>query len=223
MNKTKIEWCDYTWNPITGCTTGCSFCYARKIAMRFDGHFKPTFHPDRIVKAQKMFDRWNKDGESHRIFVGSMGDLFDPHVKWTWLEELYKIFWKNPRQKFIVLTKQPENYIAKFEKPMPSNVWVGVSAGEKEGTQKRISYLKALPIFHRFISFEPLLFDVASEGLNLCDIDWLIIGAQTNPHVLPQKKWVERIIFEARKRQIPIFLKNNLEWPNKIQEYPYGN
>lgn len=35
--KTKIEWCDATWNPITGCLHGCDYCYARKIAKRFGG------------------------------------------------------------------------------------------------------------------------------------------------------------------------------------------
>lgn len=35
MNKTKIEWCDRTWNPVTGCLHGCEYCYARRIAKRF--------------------------------------------------------------------------------------------------------------------------------------------------------------------------------------------
>lgn len=35
MNKTKIEWCDATWNPVTGCLHKCEYCYARKIANRF--------------------------------------------------------------------------------------------------------------------------------------------------------------------------------------------
>jgi len=35
MNKSKIEWCDMTWNPITGCLHGCEYCYARGIARRF--------------------------------------------------------------------------------------------------------------------------------------------------------------------------------------------
>lgn len=35
MNKTKIEWCDSSWNPITGCLYKCEYCYARKIATRF--------------------------------------------------------------------------------------------------------------------------------------------------------------------------------------------
>lgn len=38
MNETKIEWCDATWNPVTGCLHGCKYCYARRIAERFGGH-----------------------------------------------------------------------------------------------------------------------------------------------------------------------------------------
>lgn len=37
MNKTKIDWCDSTWNPVTGCFHGCEYCYARGIAKRFGG------------------------------------------------------------------------------------------------------------------------------------------------------------------------------------------
>lgn len=35
MKKTKIDWCDSTWNPVTGCLHGCAYCYARRIAERF--------------------------------------------------------------------------------------------------------------------------------------------------------------------------------------------
>jgi len=37
MNKTKIEWCDMTWNPVTGCLHNCPYCYARRMANRFKG------------------------------------------------------------------------------------------------------------------------------------------------------------------------------------------
>ena len=53
---TKIEWCEESWNPITGCSPvseGCEHCYARRIAQRLKGRygypqddpFKVTFHP----------------------------------------------------------------------------------------------------------------------------------------------------------------------------------
>ncbi|OPZ23313.1 MAG: Phage protein Gp37/Gp68 [Lentisphaerae bacterium ADurb.BinA184] len=32
MNATNIEWCDRTWNVITGCRHGCPYCYARRAA-----------------------------------------------------------------------------------------------------------------------------------------------------------------------------------------------
>lgn len=40
MNKTKIDWCDSTWNPVTGCFHDCEYCYARGIAERFGGKQK---------------------------------------------------------------------------------------------------------------------------------------------------------------------------------------
>ena len=40
MNKSGIEWCDHTWNPITGCRHGCSYCYADKMSLRFCGNIK---------------------------------------------------------------------------------------------------------------------------------------------------------------------------------------
>lgn len=43
MNKTKIDWADASWNPVTGCLHGCEYCYARKIAERFGSKQMPIF------------------------------------------------------------------------------------------------------------------------------------------------------------------------------------
>lgn len=56
MNKTKIEWCDSTWNPITGCLNGCEYCYARKQARRFSGDIRLNKRSDQI-KATMHFDK----------------------------------------------------------------------------------------------------------------------------------------------------------------------
>ena len=40
MNKTSIDWCDFTWNPVTGCRRGCPYCYARALARRFTGDIR---------------------------------------------------------------------------------------------------------------------------------------------------------------------------------------
>lgn len=60
--KTKIDWCDSTWNPVTGCLHGCEYCYARRIAERFGGttpqigkidHFK-VHHP--FDEAKRLYE-----------------------------------------------------------------------------------------------------------------------------------------------------------------------
>ena len=51
MNKTKIEWCDYTWNPVVGCKTGCDYCYAERMNKRFKwikDWKEPEFFPERL-------------------------------------------------------------------------------------------------------------------------------------------------------------------------------
>ena len=40
VNKSKIEWCDHTYNPITGCRHGCHYCYAKTMADRFSGNVR---------------------------------------------------------------------------------------------------------------------------------------------------------------------------------------
>ena len=221
MNKTKIEWCDYTWNPITGCTAGCPYCYARKIAVRFAGHFRPTFHPDRLgglsdVKRPK------------RIFVGSMGDMFDPLVKNKWrvaaFQEMGRVKWHT----YFILTKQPQNIsdIGILDR-YGLTVYFGVTITGPQD-KWRIDKLKEMtpPLMasgrpmqlKRFISFEPLLEDAGLVDLN--GIDWVIVGQQTKPDIPAMGFWIEPIIKKAKQKEIPIFLKNNLKWYEKIQEFP---
>ena len=52
------------------------------------------------------------------------------------------------------------------------------------------------------------------------NLDWIIIGAQTNPYRPPKPEWVQFIIDEARLSDIPLFLKDNLRWAETIQEWP---
>ncbi len=52
MINSRIDWCDSTWNPISGCLHGCEYCYARDIAHRFGGWTDSDgdTHHDEILK-----------------------------------------------------------------------------------------------------------------------------------------------------------------------------
>lgn len=122
---TKIEWCDVTWSPVTGCSSiseGCQNCYAKKMAQRFKGRFgyprddpfKPTIHLNRMERYPR-----SKNG-GKRIFVSSMGDLFHDKIMES-KESLYseRLFATHldilntvnccKEDTFIFLTKRPEN------------------------------------------------------------------------------------------------------------------
>lgn len=51
LHKSKIEWCTHTWNPVTGCRNGCSYCYARRFIDRFAPH--PCEWPDEQLSEAK--------------------------------------------------------------------------------------------------------------------------------------------------------------------------
>ena len=68
----NIGWAAYSWNPVTGCKNDCPYCYAREIGNRFDGHFNPTLHKERLQAPEKT--KVNKK-LNNRIFVCSMGEL----------------------------------------------------------------------------------------------------------------------------------------------------
>ena len=202
MNKTKIEWTNYTWNPITGCLNGCSYCYARRIAMRFDGHFQPTFHSKRITEPHKL-------KKPSKIFVCSMADLFGDWVKDEWIKAIMATILENPRHTFQFLTKNPKRYL-EFEcltNPKSpfflKNVQCGVTIDF--ASQERLNYLKQLPKeIYKFISFEPLLGNMSS--LDLAGIDLAIIGADSSKGATPPKKeWINSV------RCPNIFYKNNIK------------
>lgn len=51
--KTKIDWCDSSWNPVTGCLRDCEYCYARGIANRFGGSIRLDLPPDTSWRANR--------------------------------------------------------------------------------------------------------------------------------------------------------------------------
>lgn len=55
--KTKIDWCDSSWSPVTGCLHGCEYCYARRIAERFGGYDGATLVGQAAYMYAKTLDQ----------------------------------------------------------------------------------------------------------------------------------------------------------------------
>jgi len=212
MNRTKIEWTDYSWNPVTGCLHGCWYCYAKKLFTRFHRSFDPTFHPSRLKLPGKV-------KKPSKVFVCSVADLFAHWTPHRWRHLVIDAMKRYPWHTYQLLTKNPEN-ISKTANYGKKNVWIGatVTSSREAHLVEEIIEVKGCAI--RFVSYEPLLGEVAT---NMDGLDWIIVGKLTGSRrVKLQPEWVYQIIRNARRLDIPIFLKDNLGWPYKIQEWPKG-
>lgn len=133
MQKSKIEWTEGTWNPVTGCTKvsqGCKNCYAERIYERFHGHgsFKQVIcHKERLQQPFKI-------KKPSMIFVNSMSDLFHEAVSFDFIDEVFAVMMCCPQHIFQILTKRPKRMLEWFS--WKNTIW------KNEGMQgpERIRY-----------------------------------------------------------------------------------
>jgi protein gp37 len=227
---TKIEWCDETINPMTGCTPiarGCINCYAQKFAKRMAGRFgypkdepfSPTFHPKELLKP----DKWKKP---KRIFVTSMGDLFHhAWVQYSGLPDGYtgdtfpliavmQCVARNPRHTFIFLTKRPDSMLAFYRywtsfTPWPKNIWCGVSCSSQRDIDTMLPVLvKMEKVSVRFVSLEPLLEKVTIKDIHT--LDWVIVGGETGSRSRYfNMDWARIVRCECFIGDVPFFFKSS--------------
>ena len=100
--KTKIDWADATWNPVTGCMHGCEYCYARRIAERFGSKQMPIFvdYPvlDEPVRCADTYAYMRDAGISAGVIQPYPFD-FTPTFHRYKLDEPQH--WKKPRNIFV--------------------------------------------------------------------------------------------------------------------------
>ena len=100
--KTKIDWADATWNPVTGCLHGCEYCYARRIAERFGSKQMPIFvdYPvlDEPVRCADTYAYMRDAGISAGVIQPYPFD-FTPTFHRYKLDEPQH--WKKPRNIFV--------------------------------------------------------------------------------------------------------------------------
>lgn len=192
MNKTKIDWpgLDYTWNPITGCLHGCPYCYAKKIAMRFEGHFNPTLHTERLEQPVKI-------KKPSKIFVGSMTDMWGDFISWSWIHTVLDVIRKTPQHEYMFLTKNPSRYKEFAAELYGLNVWLGatietplVAGGNRMRIMQEIHNVG----FKTFLSAEPLLGSFAGWNLNNA-FDLVIAGGINRgpKHMKTHREWFKTL------------------------------
>lgn len=225
MGSTKIEWCEKSWNPITGCSPvseGCRNCYARRMAYRLKGRygypkddpFRVTFHVDRLEEPL----HWWKPS---RIFVCSMGDLFHKDVDSKWLKDIFSIIRVCSHHIFLILTKRPQNinkkYFEYFGLKLYSHVWLGVSVENQKTADERIPILLQIPAAKRFVSCEPLLSEIDLGKLSDPNISWCIVGGETGPKAKPMNPdWVRSLRDQCQSAGVPFFFK---KWGDHEKRY----
>lgn len=138
MNKTSIEWCDYTSNPIrpeiiaTGerkgwfCTkvsAGCANCYAERMNKRCDANGNGIGNGLRFTRENESKVRFVLDEKAlrgilksrapagSRVFVGDMTDLFHHLIPFDLIDQVFAAMALRPDLIFMLLTKRPERML----------------------------------------------------------------------------------------------------------------
>lgn len=182
MENSLISWTHHTANIWIGCAhvhPGCDNCYAETLDNRWNGgHWGPKTNRKIVTSVWDNLKRFQKlaeqAGEIHRVFVGSMMDIFEKAypledskgnvLTGITTGDLRDRFFNDvipmcPSLQFLLLTKRPGNikkYVpASWLVTPPVNVIYGYSVVDQP-TADGIDDLVAVPGLH-FLSMEPLL------------------------------------------------------------------
>jgi len=216
VNPSGIEWTDFTWNPITGCTKvspGCAHCYAERTMLRFrrgqpflPGYDSVRLHPERL-------DQPYRQKQPARVFVCSMSDLFHEAVPNRFIAEVLYRAEACPHLTFQILTKRPERmqaWLADLQHDWPAvwplpNLWAGTSV-ENRAWLHRVDLLRQTPAALRFLSVEPLLGDLGTVDLD--GIGWVIVGGESGPRARPMRpEWARNLRDQCVAAGVPFFYK----------------
>ncbi len=119
---------------------------------------------------------------------------------------------------FQILSKFPQGY---KNYDFPDNVWIGASIDTQKRANVILKALKEAKASVKFISFEPLLQDL---NIDLKGINWIIIGADSRIGAAkPPIEWADNLIKQARKLDIPVFVKENYNYKDRLKEFPKRN
>ena len=212
MNKTKIQWTEMTWNPITGCTKisdGCLNCYAARMAKRLKAMGNPRYINEFAVTVHKDLLEVPLDIKQPKmIFVNSMSDLFHKDIPDDIIIKVFETMNKAHWHTFQVLTKRPERVLEMDQAGLlkwSPNIWMG-STVENDKYVDRIDKLRETTSNIKFLSCEPLLGSL--KVISLEEINWVIVGGESGPKSREMKKeWVLELKDLCEKDGVAFFFK----------------
>ncbi len=210
MSKSKIEWTESTWNPVSGCnkiSRGCDNCYAERMAKRlqamgtrgYENGFDVTIHEHSLEKPLKM-------KKPQIIFVNSMSDIFHKEIPDEYIIKIFEVMNKAHWHTFQVLTKRPERLEQIADKlNWTDNIWMGVTV-EANDYIDRVDYLRDLDIKVKFLSIEPLIDSV--DKLDYRGIDWVIVGGESGYGCrVMREEWATEVRDRCKDENIAFFFK----------------
>ena len=121
MNRTGIEYLDWSWNPVamrcTPVSDGCKNCWHLAMARRHAAN--PTLRREvREARAggKPWLDVKELEAPLHlrkpaRIGLEFMGDLFHQSVTTAMRDRVFDVMWRSPQHTFVVLTKRPARMV----------------------------------------------------------------------------------------------------------------
>ena len=223
MPKTKIEWADEVFNPVTGCSKiseGCLNCYAERhckrmktiLPKKYGQGFEVALHPDALEKKIA--------GKGKVVFVCSMSDLFHSDIPLGFIGQVFKYIRENDQHFFLILTKRPSNALSFLKQSrgfiMPKNLGFGVSVENQDAANYRIPLLMEIPSTMRFLSVEPMIGPVEIGHFLYSvknSIDWVICGGESGPSARPlHPEWARRLKNQCEHSHTPFFFKQWGEW-----------
>jgi protein gp37 len=210
LARSAIEWTEATWNPVTGCdkvSPGCKYCYAEVMARRLQGMGQANYRNGfRLTLQPHMLERPLQWRTPQVVFVNSMSDLFHDAIPLAFIERVFDVMRRASWHTFQILTKRAE----RLEElgallQWPANVWMGVSV-EREDYSFRVNHLRRTAARVKFLSLEPLLGPLPQ--LDLCGIDWVIVGGESGARARPmEQSWVLDIHRQCEAARVPFFFK----------------
>lgn len=229
MQKTKIPWCDYTFNPWVGCgkaSPGCANCYARAMETRWGRDFseRRRTSPDNWRNP----DLWErlafKEHKRPRVFCGSMCDWLDNTVPYQWTDDLIRLIGETPHIDWLMLTKRPENFHLRMNHIMltgqnhtayawlrgepPPNVWFGVTAENEELWDRRVDILRTIPARLRWVSAEPLLGPLSFRRGDADVVNWVVAGGENGRGARECRRyWIGNLRYECMANGTQFFFK----------------